>query len=162
MADNVNVSQGSGTVMATNQVGTVHYPRNKMVWGAPGTVNDTSFTNPMPVQQVLPQGAGKVYYNEILSVASGVLTTIITYTAPVGKTTYLGGIDISGTNIAAFVINLNATPIAKKYTYFGGGLNVSFPFADLSLNVGDVVTATVLHSRPTLGNFNASIFTTEN
>ena len=48
-ADNISVTQGSGTTMATDDVGSAHYQRVKSVWGADGSVNDTSAAAPMPV-----------------------------------------------------------------------------------------------------------------
>lgn len=48
-ADNITVTQGSGTTMATDDVGGAHYQRVKAVWGADGAVNDTSAAAPMPV-----------------------------------------------------------------------------------------------------------------
>lgn len=52
MADNVQVSQGIGTTMSTNEIAGVQYPRQKIGWGEPGTFNDTSAAAPLPVQVV--------------------------------------------------------------------------------------------------------------
>lgn len=49
MADNVSVTQGSGTTMATDLIGSVHHPRIKIQTGEDGVANDVSSTNPMPV-----------------------------------------------------------------------------------------------------------------
>lgn len=51
MADNINVTQGSGTEMATDLIGSVHHPRVKIQVGEDGTATDVSTTNPMPVTQ---------------------------------------------------------------------------------------------------------------
>lgn len=48
MADNVQVTQGSGTVMATDDVAGVQYPRVKVSVGSDGTAQDVSSANPMP------------------------------------------------------------------------------------------------------------------
>jgi len=94
-------------------------------------------------------------YNEVTSVASGILTTIHSYTAL--SNAYLLTVDVAGTNVAYYEVQLNASVIDKKYTYFGGQLNASFDFGAQSLIASDVVTVKVLHNRPTVGDFNAKI-----
>lgn len=52
MADNLTAkaNTGSGTdVLATDEIGGVHYPRTKISIGADGSATDLSSTNPMPV-----------------------------------------------------------------------------------------------------------------
>jgi hypothetical protein len=51
MADNVTL--GSATY-ATDDIGGVQYPREKMVWGADGVANDVSATNPVPITIIDP------------------------------------------------------------------------------------------------------------
>lgn len=51
MADNVAYTAGSGTTVATDEVGGVHYQRTKIVWGTDGTCTDASAGNPLPVVQ---------------------------------------------------------------------------------------------------------------
>lgn len=52
MADNVAVTAGSGTTLASDDIGGVQYPRVKATWGPDGTANDTDTASgkPMPVQ----------------------------------------------------------------------------------------------------------------
>ena len=49
MADNIPITQGIGTTVATDDVAGVHYQRVKVVWGADGVVNDANVTTPLPV-----------------------------------------------------------------------------------------------------------------
>jgi hypothetical protein len=50
VADNVNVTAGSGTIIATDDIGGgVQVQRIKPVWGVDGVGTDTSATNPLPV-----------------------------------------------------------------------------------------------------------------
>jgi hypothetical protein len=49
MADNIQVTQGTGTTMATDDVAGVQYPRVKISHGVDGTAVDASSTNPLPV-----------------------------------------------------------------------------------------------------------------
>jgi hypothetical protein len=50
MVDNVAITAGAGTTVATDEVGGFHHQRVKVVWGVDGTVNDTSATNPLPIK----------------------------------------------------------------------------------------------------------------
>lgn len=52
MADNVDVTPGTGKTFATDDIGGVQYPRVKATWGPDGTANDTDVASgkPMPVQ----------------------------------------------------------------------------------------------------------------
>ena len=100
-------------------------------------------------------------YSEVTSVATSVLTTIGTFTAPVGKTTYLQTVNVAGTNIAEYTVELNSVVIDKKYTYFSGPMNEKFTFAEtdkgLKLAVGDVVRSRVIHVRPFTSSHNSRI-----
>lgn len=49
MADNVSINQGSSTTIATDDVGSVHYQRVKLTWGADGTATDVSTAAYLPV-----------------------------------------------------------------------------------------------------------------
>ncbi len=49
MVDNVAVTAGAGTTIATDDVGGVQYQRVKVTWGADGTANDANATTPLPV-----------------------------------------------------------------------------------------------------------------
>lgn len=50
MADNVAITAGSGTTIATDDVAGVHYPINKLAFGVLDTATLVSVTNPLPVQ----------------------------------------------------------------------------------------------------------------
>lgn len=49
MADNVAITAGSGTTIATDEVGGAHYQYVKTAFGADGTATLTSTSNPFPV-----------------------------------------------------------------------------------------------------------------
>lgn len=54
MADNVAITAGSGTTIATDDIGSgVQVQRIKPVWGADGVGNDTQVANPLPSQTTL-------------------------------------------------------------------------------------------------------------
>jgi hypothetical protein len=52
MVDNVAVTAGTGTSVATDDIGGVHYQRVKVTWGPDGTANDADVATgkPMPIQ----------------------------------------------------------------------------------------------------------------
>jgi hypothetical protein len=49
MADNVTITEGSGTQIAADEVGGVKYQRVKVAHGVDGAAVDTSATDPLPV-----------------------------------------------------------------------------------------------------------------
>lgn len=49
MADNITITQGTGTTMAADDVSSVYYQRVKVSVGADGTAGDATPTNPLPV-----------------------------------------------------------------------------------------------------------------
>lgn len=103
-------------------------------------------------------------YNQVTSVPSGVETTVTTYTAPIGKISYLQFITSGGTNIAEQRVYHNASIFDKKYTEFTllsidfdyrpGAATGTFGFL---IPPTDTITIKVLHNRPNLGTFNARI-----
>lgn len=103
-------------------------------------------------------------FNEITSVPSAALTTIITYTVPGSTSAQLIRAELSGTNIATYNFYVNSVLSGKKRTYFSGGLDTTFDFIEdnltqngLPLNSGDIVEIKVIHSRPMVGTFDARI-----
>lgn len=106
-------------------------------------------------------------FNGISSVASNILTTIITYTVPTNITTYLTSIEYSGDNIAVYEIYINNILNARQRTNFGTSLNGIFSFIPLDdewgykLNTGDIISIKVIHERPDLGDFDARILAIE-
>jgi hypothetical protein len=101
-------------------------------------------------------------YGEVSAVASAMETTLVSHTAAIGKTTYLQGASSSGQNIADYKVKVNGTVIDRKLTNFGANPNVDFFFdgylnLGYLLNVGDIVTVTVIHSRPYTADFNGKL-----
>jgi hypothetical protein len=95
-------------------------------------------------------------YNEVTSVASNVLTTILTLTATTDS--IISQIDVSGTNIAEYRVLVDASIIKKTRTYFGGNLDFIMTFGEgLKITTGQVLTVRVIHLRPSLGDFNSTV-----
>ena len=49
MTDNVAITAGAGTSIATDDIGGVHYQRVKVTYGADGSATDPSSTAPFPI-----------------------------------------------------------------------------------------------------------------
>lgn len=99
-------------------------------------------------------------FNEVQSVASGVYTQILTFTAV--DECQLKKVVCSGDNIATYDIQVNSDVQSKQRTYFGGSLNCKFDFEEgLLLEPGDTIEVYVVHNRPSIGDFNSNILILE-
>ena len=152
--DNIAIASQDGTQTATLTTNGAH------------TGLDVNITNTgLPIVVSYP-GTIVSKYNETNSVSSGNLTTILTYTVPVGKTGMLQKCEVSGTTIATYTLLINNILMDKKVTMFGGSFNENFLYdlgsrTGLNLNSGDVVTVQVLFNRPSVNDFNARLQTIE-
>lgn len=124
---------------------------------------DVNVINPITITDNTIRSIVNVY-NEISSVASGVETTILTYTVPIGKTAYLLLAECAGSNTAYYKVLHNITTLGKQYTYFGGNLNAKFEFSTtikadpgFKLLAGETITVRVRHERPSTGDFNSRV-----
>jgi hypothetical protein len=123
-----------------------------------GVEVENSIANPIPV--FITDSSGDTKINEfatVSAVASSVLTTIVTYTVPGGQTFYLEEIECGGENIARYDVLVDAVLVARKRTWFSGGLNLSFNFNKFELTAGSVVTVKTIHERPLSGDFESRI-----
>lgn len=95
MADNVNVTEGTGTSIAADDINGVKYQRVKLTLGADGVnEGDVSLANPIPVKDVsnLPVPTGK-YISKVEIMPSGTLgdgTVFFSIYNPVGSGKRLG------------------------------------------------------------------------
>lgn len=84
MADNITVSAGSGTTIATDNISTVNYQRVKVTLGVDGVADgDVSTTLPMPIAPPVA-----VHFNSALTVTAGAYTT--------GQVCGTGAISVTG------------------------------------------------------------------
>lgn len=116
--------------------------------------------NPIPINvnesPELPAGYESVnYYNQVLSVATSVNTTVISKTIT-DTNFFLDRIEVGGSNKAIYTILINASIVGLKRTYYTY-LNESFSFSELKLNTGDTIEVKALHERPVVGDFEARI-----
>lgn len=131
--------------------------KNELGINEDGSVN-VNITTDDPNSQIINT------YTEISSLASsGTFTTIASYTAPVGSTTFLQKVAVSGENIAEYVVRVDGVVLDKKRTYHGDGLNDEFHFDGppsengQEVPVGQIILVQVRHQRPMSADFNARI-----
>lgn len=63
MTDNVAITAGAGTNIATDDIGGVHYQRVKVTYGADGSATDPSSSAPFPMTEYpVASGGLSVYY----------------------------------------------------------------------------------------------------
>lgn len=99
-------------------------------------------------------------YNEITAVPTSVLSNILTYIIPTTMGFLLSLVEVSGSNIADYEILIDGTKVARKYTYFGGGMSEIFDFKNYMLSTSQIITVNVTHYRPYVGEFSARILGT--
>lgn len=63
MADNIAITAGAGTNVATDDIGGVHHQRVKVTWGPDATANDTDVATgkPLPVQERVSDGTAYTF-----------------------------------------------------------------------------------------------------
>ena len=107
---------------------------------------------------VKADGTQTQIYAEITSVANGSLTTVLTYISATKR--LIKQVQVSGSNIATYTLLVNGDIVMKSRTYFGGELNsVMNCDSGIKLAPTDIVTIKVIHERPFVGDFNATLFT---
>jgi hypothetical protein len=125
LADNVEITSGTGTSIAADEISSVKHQRVKVEWGVDGVAVDTSASNPLPVVQTgtpaLPTGAASAanQATEITSLASidTKLTDVATQTTlallnakvPASPAT-AGNQSTANTSLASILAKLSADP----------------------------------------------------
>ena len=142
------ISAASGDNIAiTNQDGS-----NPLVINTDGSINVKIEQNAVPPV--------KIRYNEISDIASGVTTDLISFTPSIDIKVI--GVNVNGTNIATYEVMIDNVLVDKKYTSLSGELYAEFNLTGLVILSGQTFKIPVVHFRPTLGDFNASIKYSEN
>lgn len=120
MADNIQVTQGTGTTMATDDVSGVQYPRVKISWGVDGSAVDASATNPFPITTTqLPTTLGQTTMAASTSVAiasnqsnvpvisnNSEVRISANFTRPADTTTYAAGDLVANSTTSGSVVPL--------------------------------------------------------
>lgn len=106
-------------------------------------------------------------YNEVTNVASGIETTVTSYTNNGATTSYLQRIEGSGTNVSEYRLYKNATVINKKYSSYTE-FNVAFEYTvgnslalGLKVDPGETIYLKAIQNRPSTASFNGNILVLE-
>ncbi len=115
MSDNVSVTAGTGTDIASDNIGGVQYQRMKSVWGDDGVAADVSVAEPLPTTRM----AATLHVTATGAAATSVTATLAA--AGAGLYHYITAIDIElysaaarvGTQVAVTVTttNLPGSPV---------------------------------------------------
>lgn len=110
MADNVAITAGSGTTIATDDVGGIQYQRVKVTWGVDGTGTDTSASNPLPVVQTGALAAGE---NHVGEVGGALSTPSSNFNRPADTAAYASGDLVANSTTAGSVTPLSWSTAAR-------------------------------------------------
>lgn len=111
---------------------------------------------PLPVYLTQSTGSTRVVQYSEVSVATGIETTILSYTVPLSKTLNINSINLSGENIGEYIIYLNGTNVLKTRTMFGSDLSKDISFK-ITLNASEFIDIKVINPRTSIGDYCASI-----
>lgn len=104
-------------------------------------------------------GSPKNIYSEVSAIASGIETTVLTYTVPAARSFFLDRIHVEGENISDYKVKVNGSVIGRRKTYFTNyahdfDFGVDVPESSgLELAGGDVLLVTATHNRPGTSDF---------
>jgi hypothetical protein len=97
-------------------------------------------------------------FDDANAVVSGVKVNIVSYTVPIGYNLHLQLVEFNGENIGAYELRVAGTVIARKNTWFGGGLFGQFDFnGAYRISGGQTIDLRVIHERPDPAQFSGRI-----
>lgn len=142
MADNVNITPGSGAVIASDEVAGAQYQRVKLTWGADGTANETSASSPLPVQTVSANttiGDGRKVVTTAGTRVTLASSTACKQVAITAETDNTGIVVVGGSTVVAALATRQGVPL-----YAGDSItldldNLADIYIDSTVN-GDGVT----------------------
>jgi hypothetical protein len=142
MADNVNITPGSGAVIASDEVAGAQYQRVKVTWGADGTATDASTSNPLPVQAT--SGITTIGDDRKTVTTAGTRVALASSTACkqviiTAETDNTGNITVGGSTVVAALATRRGIPLAAGDSVALEIDNLADVYIDSTVN-GDGVT----------------------
>ena len=145
MADDVDITAGSGTSIATDDIGGRHFQRVKVTFGADGTANDveSTTTNPLPVTTGTPGTAATDLAKAADSAAGGTDTGIAILAVRDDALTTLTPVDgdyvpMRTNSTGALWVDTGTVTVTGTVTIQDGGGSITVDSADLSTIAGAV------------------------
>lgn len=139
MADNINVTQGTGTTIATDDIGGVQYQRVKLSQGADGSATDVSSAAPLQVT-LANTGANatavKVDGSAVTQPVSGTVTASAQPGVDIGDVTINNAAGASAVNIqdGGNSITVDGTVAATQSGTWTLGANSGVDIGDVTIN----------------------------
>lgn len=118
MADNIDITPGTGKTVATDEVtidgASAHVQRVKVTWGAAGSAGDTSAANPLPVQATT--GITGIADNRKVVTTAGTRVTLAASTACkqiiiTAETDNTGIVVVGGSTVVAALATRQGVPL---------------------------------------------------
>jgi len=119
LADNVAITAGSGTTIATDDIGSgVQVQRVKPVWGADGTGTDTQISQPLPTQATIETGQ--------MSILGTIVTPLyaVINVSSSGDNTLISAVAAKKIRVLSYTLVCDAA-VAVKFTDGAGGTALS-------------------------------------
>lgn len=142
MADNVNITPGSGETIAADEVAGAKYQRVKIAWGADGTAGETTTGNPLPVQTTT--GITGIADGRKVVTTAGTRVTLASSTACkqvviTAETDNTGIVVVGGSTVVAALATRQGVPLAAGDSVAIEIDNLADVYLDSTVN-GDGVT----------------------
>ena len=127
--------------------------------------NPYTVTNPLPIFITSAPASTSLdhyYFHEVTAIAASTLTTVLTYSVPVGFNYHLMRFTYDGENIAKYEVYVNGDILDRARTHFGAALSGQFDFS-ISQEKGilfpenTILQLKVIHYRPSLSSFSSRI-----
>lgn len=137
-------------------------------WGSKSGDSGGISTNVIPIgstqvpnDTAIPDPTGS-YYSEANSVATGVLTDVLTFVVPMTPIWHLLRVEFGGNNIANYSLWFNAVKKDQSFTWFNGNMTGVWDYVNpggggVLVASGMIIKVKVVHNRPFVGDFYAKI-----
>lgn len=142
MADNVAITAGSGTPIATDDIGGTHYQRVKVTFGADGLASDVSASAPLPVTSPLEEyeTVAASATAQVLG-ATGGAGDLLSHLIIVPATTSPGAVSIKDGAGSAITVFMGGTDSVQTLIPFTVPLNMKSTSGAWSVTTGANVSA---------------------
>jgi hypothetical protein len=113
MADNVDITPGTGKTVATDDIAGVQYQRVKVTWGADGTATDASASAPLPVTvaTITAIGDGRKVVATATTRVQLATSTAVKQVVITAETDNTGYVVVGGSTVVAALATRTGVPL---------------------------------------------------